>query len=434
MSVQGMVWVLEEAPDLPKHLVGTLTGLANHADQNGRGAYPSQELLAWYARKDERSIRRDLEQLEQLELIARGDQRMVLHLPSDKRPVVYDLMMHRKRDPRPDARQAGRPKKAQVSEGSEIGGTPTSAGITPLENRGDAHVRGDADVQIGGTSATNRGDAHVPLTVLEPSLEPKTPPTPQSEPPAPGPAQAVTGGIDSLTIEERTNLIEAVDQAVQARAGAAGWSRSQVADAARIAIEAGFPAELVARDVVRLAGDKPTGSGNDGTEYPTRLVHFLRDRARRAAAAAAPVSPATAPPGPFTYLDVDRPRCPVHPGHPADNCAPHKVDAMIAAKEAEEALEVAEHGPAPTTGADARRLAAEAIAAARAKRGAGSPPAPLRRHQPRPGGSNLGGLLGAFSIPAEDLDAAAADLAEQGDADPYAAQYAAPDREDAHAV
>jgi hypothetical protein len=251
--------------------------------------------------------------------------------------------------------------------------------------------------------------------------------------PAAAPTQAVTGGIDSLTAEERTNLIEAVDQAAQARAGAAGWSRSQVADAARIAIEAGFAAELVARQVIRLAGDKPTGNGNDGTEYPTRLVHFLRDMARRAVTAAAPVSPATAPPGPFTYIDVDRPRCPVHPGHPADNCAPHKVDAMIAAKEAEEALEVAAPGPMPATGADARRLAAEAIAAARAKRGAGSPPAPLRRHQPRPGGNNLGGLLGAFSIPAEDLDAAAADLAEQGDTDPYEGEYARIGQ-DAHAV
>lgn len=166
MSMQACVWVLEDAPDLPKHLFATLMGLANHADENGRGAYPSQETLAWYGRKDERSVRRDLDQLEEIGLISKGDQRLVLHLPADKRPVVYNLAMERKRPPRPERRKGGRPRKNE--------GTPTSPG-NQAENRGDVDVRGDAGDKTGGTPVANRGDVHVPQTVLEPSLEPSVP-------------------------------------------------------------------------------------------------------------------------------------------------------------------------------------------------------------------------------------------------------------------
>ncbi len=175
MSVQALVWVFEQCPDLPKHLVATMLGLANHADENGRGAHPSQDLLAWYTRKGERSCRRDLEQLEELGLISRGDQRKALWLSPDKRPVVWDLAMHRRREPRPEPKTAGRPKRAvkpQVSNGAKNGGTSTSTGkkgrgrppknradvgVPPIKNPGDVHVRGDVDV---------RADADVPRTSL----------------------------------------------------------------------------------------------------------------------------------------------------------------------------------------------------------------------------------------------------------------------------
>jgi len=178
MSVEALAWALNDAPELPKHLVTVLLGLANHADANGKGAYPSQATLAWYARKDERSVRRDLEQLEELKLIEPGDQRYVLHLPPDKRPVVYDLAMHRRREPRPVAATGGRPRKdPQVAGPVETEGTSTSGGfVDPTENRGDVDVRPDVDVKTGGTPTANRGDVDVPQTVLEPPVEPPPPP------------------------------------------------------------------------------------------------------------------------------------------------------------------------------------------------------------------------------------------------------------------
>ncbi|MEU7995365.1 helix-turn-helix domain-containing protein [Micromonospora sp. NPDC049060] len=74
-----------------------LIGLANHAHANGRAAYPSQERLAHYSRKSTRSVRTDLATLERLGIIRRGDQRHVFHLPTDRRPVVWDLAMERRR-------------------------------------------------------------------------------------------------------------------------------------------------------------------------------------------------------------------------------------------------------------------------------------------------------------------------------------------------
>lgn len=91
MSVQAMAWVLDGAPDLPAHLVGTLMAIANAADSGGHNAWPSQETIGRQARKTVRAVRKDLAQLELLGLIRRGDQRIVMHIRPDRRPVVWDI-------------------------------------------------------------------------------------------------------------------------------------------------------------------------------------------------------------------------------------------------------------------------------------------------------------------------------------------------------
>lgn len=117
-----MTWVLEEAPGVRPHLVAALLGLANHADRDGRGSFPSQATLARYARKTDRAIRNDLDQLEADGLIARGDQRLVEHLPADERPVVWDLAVDRKQVP------PGKGTGSTVPPGS-----PVPAGSTASE-------------------------------------------------------------------------------------------------------------------------------------------------------------------------------------------------------------------------------------------------------------------------------------------------------------
>lgn len=91
-----MAWVLNDAPGLPANAFGTLMGLANHADHQGRGAFIAQATLGRYARKTDRQVRRDLADLEKLGLIRRGNQALVNHLPPMKRPIVWDLALERR--------------------------------------------------------------------------------------------------------------------------------------------------------------------------------------------------------------------------------------------------------------------------------------------------------------------------------------------------
>ena len=127
MSLEAMIWALEQAPDVPHQCVGVLMGLANHADPQGRGAYAGQKLLAGYARKGDRSVRNDLTPLLALGLIRKGDQSLAAHIPADCRPIVYDLALERKQASArnsPSARkQASRSTADWLADQQESGGT-----------------------------------------------------------------------------------------------------------------------------------------------------------------------------------------------------------------------------------------------------------------------------------------------------------------------
>lgn len=166
MSMQAMVWALEQAPDVPAQALGVLMGLANHADEHGRGAYAGQELLAEYARKSDRQARTDLARLEEAGLIRRGDQSLVAHLRADKRPVVWDLAMERVKDKSDRKCASGRketsgrtPEPKNVSAVEEPTGQEVAAGST---------VPGGSQPPAGSTASSDRKH-----TSDEPVLEPK---------------------------------------------------------------------------------------------------------------------------------------------------------------------------------------------------------------------------------------------------------------------
>jgi hypothetical protein len=149
MSVEAITWVLNGALGVKPHFVSTLLGLANHAGPDGRGAYPSQAKLAVYTRKSVRAVRKDLAEMERAGLIRRGDQRLVEHLPPDRRPVVYDLVMISGND------QDGRNHSSPRNQGSA---------------RNSSTERGEPQFRTGGNHSS-----------AKPSFEPSittTPPTP----------------------------------------------------------------------------------------------------------------------------------------------------------------------------------------------------------------------------------------------------------------
>jgi hypothetical protein len=92
-NAEPILWAFKHAPvsDSAERLV--LMTLADAADEDGCNAYLSHSTIAERAMIDSRTVRRKLPELEARGLIARGDQTAANHLPADKRPVVYDVMV-----------------------------------------------------------------------------------------------------------------------------------------------------------------------------------------------------------------------------------------------------------------------------------------------------------------------------------------------------
>jgi hypothetical protein len=103
MSIEVVHWALTDAP-IPRNrrdassLTIVLVGLANHADPDGRNAFPSLATLSRYTRLAERSVRYALRELQKLGLIEGSDPEIVAAYVkrADRRPNGYDLAVHRR--------------------------------------------------------------------------------------------------------------------------------------------------------------------------------------------------------------------------------------------------------------------------------------------------------------------------------------------------
>lgn len=191
-----MNWVLLYAPAVPASLAMTLMGLANHADPDGRGAYPKVPTLALYARKTPRSVAWDIDDLLELGLIREGDQRLVEHLPEGKRPKVYDLVLEKRRDPsrpeKPAARKGRKESRERTAQkkAEEASATPDPEDTpvpgdtspddsltcpqghpTPVPGDTSTPVPGDVSDLSPGTSPLIRNEPSLNRPV-EPSFEP----------------------------------------------------------------------------------------------------------------------------------------------------------------------------------------------------------------------------------------------------------------------
>ena len=73
-------------------LLRILLALADHADTEGRGAFPSQKRLCALTGYSRRTIQHGLHDLESSGLIVKGDQRLTEHY-GRHRPIVWNLSM-----------------------------------------------------------------------------------------------------------------------------------------------------------------------------------------------------------------------------------------------------------------------------------------------------------------------------------------------------
>lgn len=259
MSVEALSWLANDAPGVKPHWIGTLFGLCNAADGEGKGARPSQATLAWSARKDERAVRDDLRGLEGAGLIRKGDQRMVAHLPPDKRPVVWDIALELKRDPRPEPGKPGRPAKKRG--GPEIPPEPETPPVS-AQSGGATDPGGSVDPPVSDLRKQapdgKRGGPGFRRTNLR-TEEELLPPNPREEE-QPAPSGAATP--DELTADE-VALLEEIT------AAAPRWSPASI----RTVLVAAEIRERADRSLVRLAF--LLAAADLKTRTPRRLLHDL---------------------------------------------------------------------------------------------------------------------------------------------------------------
>lgn len=154
MSIKVITWVREHAPTENPAELCILYSLADRANDDGEGCWPSVATLAQEARCSQRTVQRHLRSLEDRGIIRKGDQRMVEKYRADRRPVVWDLNL--------DARRS--------DTGCQSDTSPES--------------RGDNSGTHGVTNSAPRGDTVVTQTVSKPITKPK------------GVEEAVTTGLE----------------------------------------------------------------------------------------------------------------------------------------------------------------------------------------------------------------------------------------------
>lgn len=127
MSHQASGWALDarQTGRLGAGARLVLATLADYADPQGHGAYPSKATIGSRLNLDVDTVRKHLRTLEATGLIARGDQALVAHYPADKRPTVYNLAL--KRDP-----SEVRPRVDDPSE--HAAATPQNVPDRPLKS------------------------------------------------------------------------------------------------------------------------------------------------------------------------------------------------------------------------------------------------------------------------------------------------------------
>ena len=97
MSIKCVHWALNDAPVEEPVEVLILVAMAERAADDGTTTYQAVATIARKARVSVRTCQSRLRALEEAGIITRGDQSHTDHLPGNRRPVVYDLAVHKTR-------------------------------------------------------------------------------------------------------------------------------------------------------------------------------------------------------------------------------------------------------------------------------------------------------------------------------------------------
>ena len=157
MSMKALEWAMYQVPSemVKGALLRILLLLADHADTQGKGAFPSQKRIVALTGYSRRTIQNGLHELEAAGLIRRGDQRITEHL-GKYRPVVWDLTMK-------DFRGAKNTPLEQSTQEAQH-----TAPLNKLEGRNQGRKKTSLEAQPGA-----QHDCAQNLYKEEPYIEPR---------------------------------------------------------------------------------------------------------------------------------------------------------------------------------------------------------------------------------------------------------------------
>lgn len=156
MSLRALTWAIYEIGSTLKDASAyrVLLILADNANDEGRGAYPSASTIAEETGMSLRTVRNKLNDLEAAGIIMRGDQAPADYLPANRRSVVWDLNLDNNR------RAESAPQRTPATT------TTRGAKSAPQTDGSDVQQgcnRGATDVQQGCSLS-----AHNPLNPINP--------------------------------------------------------------------------------------------------------------------------------------------------------------------------------------------------------------------------------------------------------------------------
>ena len=169
MSIQSMVWALEQRLVEESTARHVLLCLANYADKNGKGAFPSTNSLSDDTGLAVRTVKYKLEALEALGAIRRGNQAIAAAYIDrhDRRPVVYDMAVERGAPDAPrDERGANGDGPGCISEQNGVHlkterGAPRAPNTSSIRHLSVNKPKEGADKSAGSRGKTGKFD---PLT------------------------------------------------------------------------------------------------------------------------------------------------------------------------------------------------------------------------------------------------------------------------------
>lgn len=233
MSVEALAWALNLAP-VPADAGGkqnsacafVLVALANHADSDGIGAFPSADTIARYTRLSERTVRTALDRLAAAGIIRPCAPEIVAaRIPrADRRPQGWDLDLTLVRDDLTETDIARlerqfpglRDRVCVMRASAQTGVCATGDGVQSLHPASTSPVDNSPDEvqplhlveRMGCNERTNevqltqpRGAAVAPEPSIEPSTEPPAASARAREGDSPPVENAEAGGGDPRTEE-----------------------------------------------------------------------------------------------------------------------------------------------------------------------------------------------------------------------------------------